>query len=51
MAPNGSLISKEELVKLSAGLRLDNTDTVYFLPSFIEEPWKGMKAVPAFPQA
>ncbi|KAA8646373.1 uncharacterized protein ATNIH1004_007803 [Aspergillus tanneri] len=44
-APNGSHLPKDELLKLSDGVKTSNSDKVYFRPSFLEDPWKGLKAI------
>ncbi|KAI4613923.1 hypothetical protein J4E80_006611 [Alternaria sp. BMP 0032] len=35
----GPAISKAELNALRHGVRMENGDTAYFLPSFVEDPW------------
>ncbi|KAI4953382.1 hypothetical protein J4E86_006925 [Alternaria arbusti] len=35
----GPPISKAELNALRHGVRMENGDTAYFLPSFVEDPW------------
>ncbi|XHF97831.1 hypothetical protein AWENTII_001407 [Aspergillus wentii] len=44
-APNGFFIHKIELARLSDGVRTRSKDRVIFRPSFLENPWKDMKAV------
>ncbi|GES61927.1 hypothetical protein BO71DRAFT_487919 [Aspergillus terreus] len=44
-SPNGTYVGREELVKLSNGVKIENDDTVYFLPSFVIDPWKGVRVM------
>lgn len=44
-APNGTHLRKDELDKLSMGVKVPDKDTVYFHPSFVEDSWKGLKPV------
>ncbi|KAJ9295601.1 hypothetical protein DTO271G3_6057 [Paecilomyces variotii] len=44
-APNGTVLSPGELRRLAAGVKKENGDTVFFRPSFIEDPWAGLKPV------
>ncbi|KAL4897225.1 hypothetical protein BDV59DRAFT_198638 [Aspergillus ambiguus] len=44
-APTGIYIGKEELVNLSNGIKLRTGDVVYFQPTFVEDPWKGIQAI------
>lgn len=44
-APNGTFIGKDELVKLSNGVKIANGDTVCFLPSFVINPWEGVRVM------
>lgn len=46
-APNGTLFNAVEMRTLALGLKLRNHDKVYFLPCFIEDPWKGLKPTPS----
>ncbi|KAL4810043.1 hypothetical protein BDV18DRAFT_156418 [Aspergillus unguis] len=46
-APNGTHFSSDEMRKLALGLNLKNNDTVYFLPCFVDNPWRGLKPTPA----
>lgn len=39
----GPPISKAELNALRHGVRLENGDTAYFLPSFVEDPWAKLR--------
>ncbi|KAL4870971.1 hypothetical protein BDV12DRAFT_194888 [Aspergillus spectabilis] len=48
-SPNGTRLSKDELRKSALGVRLEGDLKVYFLPCFIEDPWKGLQPVPAIP--
>ncbi|KAL2834963.1 hypothetical protein BDW59DRAFT_155790 [Aspergillus cavernicola] len=50
-APNGCCIGKGELKALSRGIKLEGKDRVYFLPCFIEDPWKDLKPTPAIHSA
>ncbi|KAL2800697.1 hypothetical protein BJX66DRAFT_97858 [Aspergillus keveii] len=53
-APSGSGFTLRELGNLKVGVKLDGPDKVYFLPSFIEDPWRGMepsRAVQPVPEA
>ncbi|KAL3496898.1 hypothetical protein BJX62DRAFT_193192 [Aspergillus germanicus] len=53
-APSGAGFTLRELGNLKGGVKLDGPDKVYFLPSFIEDPWRGMKpsrAVKPAPEA
>jgi len=45
MAPNGEFLNKNQLARYAEGMRIRHKDTVYFQPSFIEDPWAGMKPV------
>lgn len=40
----GTPISRSDLNALRSGVRVENGDTAYFLPSFIEDPWEKMKS-------
>lgn len=40
----GKQVSHGELQALRKGVRNDRGDTVYFLPSFIQDPWTGLRA-------
>lgn len=44
-AHTGTYFSLRELAKLSRGLKIPNGDTVYFRPSFVEDPWNNMPAI------
>ncbi|GAD95271.1 predicted protein [Paecilomyces variotii No. 5] len=44
-APNGTVLSQKDLRRLAAGVKKENGDTVYFRPSFIEDPWAGLTPV------
>ncbi|KAI9043707.1 uncharacterized protein KD926_003057 [Aspergillus affinis] len=44
-APNGTHLRKNELHNLSRGVKILNKDTAYFLPSFVEDPWKDVKPI------
>lgn len=44
-APNGTFLNKNQLARLADGIKNSNGDTAYFQPSFIEDPWAGMKPV------
>ncbi|PLN75043.1 hypothetical protein BDW42DRAFT_199643 [Aspergillus taichungensis] len=44
-APNGTRISGADLAKLAIGVETQNGVKVYFLPSFISDPWSGMKSI------
>ena len=44
-APNGTFLNKNQLARLADGIKNANGDTAYFQPSFIEDPWAGMKPV------
>lgn len=44
-APNGTFLNKNQLARLVDGIKNANGDTAYFQPSFIEDPWAGMKPV------
>jgi len=44
-APSGTILSPGELRRLAAGVKNENGDTVFFRPSFIEDPWAGLKPV------
>ncbi|KAL5340090.1 hypothetical protein BJX70DRAFT_131692 [Aspergillus crustosus] len=46
-APNGIQFTKDELRKLALGIRLEDGLKVFFLPCFIDDPWKGLKPVPS----
>ncbi|KAL4935857.1 hypothetical protein BDV06DRAFT_217110 [Aspergillus oleicola] len=46
-APNGTLLGADELRKLALGTILKGTDKVYFIPCFIEDPWRGLTPVPS----
>ncbi|KAL3482315.1 hypothetical protein BJX99DRAFT_252571 [Aspergillus californicus] len=46
-APNGIHFDQGELRNLAYGINLEGKDKVYFLPCFIDDPWKGMKPTPA----
>ncbi|KAL2863637.1 uncharacterized protein BJX67DRAFT_363103 [Aspergillus lucknowensis] len=46
-SPNGTRLSKSELKELSLGIKAEGMDKVYFLPCFIEDPWKGLQPMPA----
>jgi hypothetical protein len=53
-APSGAGFTLRELGNLKVGVKLDGPDKVYFLPSFIEDPWRGMepsRAVQPAPEA
>jgi hypothetical protein len=39
----GPQISRAELNALRHGVQLDNGDTAYFLPSFVEDPWERLR--------
>lgn len=39
----GPPITKAELNALKFGIKNDNGDTAYFLPSFVEDPWKSLR--------
>ncbi|KAL1853491.1 hypothetical protein Plec18170_005488 [Paecilomyces lecythidis] len=41
-APNGTVLSQKDLHRLAGGVKKENGDTVYFQPSFIEDPWAGL---------
>ncbi|KAJ9361428.1 hypothetical protein DTO280E4_3902 [Paecilomyces variotii] len=43
--PSGTVLSPGELRRLAAGVKNENGDTVFFRPSFIEDPWAGLKPV------
>jgi len=45
MAPNGTFIDDEELARLSSGVKNSNGDIYYFRPSFVTDPWVGLKPV------
>ncbi|KAL4931193.1 uncharacterized protein BDV17DRAFT_289180 [Aspergillus undulatus] len=47
MAPSGILLGVDDLRKLALGTMFKGKDKVYFIPSFIEDPWKGLKPVPS----
>jgi hypothetical protein len=36
-------LSREDLYALSKGVKNERGDTYYFLPSFVEDPWRGWK--------
>lgn len=44
-APNGTHLRAGELRQLSNGVKRPDRDRVYFRPSFVEDPWKGVKPV------
>ncbi|ODM22065.1 hypothetical protein SI65_02911 [Aspergillus cristatus] len=44
-APNGEFLNKNQLARYAEGMKSPHKDTVYFQPSFIEDPWAGMKPV------
>lgn len=44
-APNGECLNKNQLARYAEGMKSPHKDTVYFQPSFIEDPWAGMKPV------
>ncbi|KAH8424067.1 uncharacterized protein LDX57_001824 [Aspergillus melleus] len=44
-APNGNHLRKGELNKLANGVKVPNGDKAYFLPSFVENPWKDVVPV------
>lgn len=44
-APSGAFLNSNQLARLSEGVKLPPRHTVYFLPSFVEDPWKGLKSV------
>ncbi|KAG9185979.1 hypothetical protein G6011_02535 [Alternaria panax] len=39
----GPSISRAELNALRHGVRMENGDTAYFLPSFVEDPWARLR--------
>ncbi|CAN9210015.1 unnamed protein product [Alternaria alternata] len=39
----GPSVSRAELNMLRNGVRTENGDTVYFLPSFVEDPWARLR--------
>ncbi|KAL1794407.1 hypothetical protein ACET3X_007828 [Alternaria dauci] len=43
MSFGGPSISRAELNALRNGVRMDNGDTAYFLPSFVEDPWAKLR--------
>lgn len=46
LAPCGKRISKIMLTRLAEGIKYPlRGTTVYFLPSFVEDPWEGLKPV------
>lgn len=45
MAPNGLFLNYEELALLSQGIKLENNDTFYFRPSFVIDPWVGLRVM------
>lgn len=46
LAPNGVRVNKIMLERLADGVRYPSRQTtVYFLPSFLEDPWEGLKPV------
>lgn len=45
-APNGETFTRDEMAQLSAGARdMEKSVTIYFRPTFIDNPWAGMTAV------
>ncbi|KAL4782419.1 hypothetical protein BJX76DRAFT_349404 [Aspergillus varians] len=46
-APNGTRIGGDELRNLAVGFKLKRNDKAYFLPCFIEDPWKDLKHLPS----
>ena len=44
-APSGAFLNSNQLARLSEGVKMPPKHTVYFLPSFVEDPWKGLKSV------
>ncbi|KAF9893067.1 hypothetical protein FE257_012478 [Aspergillus nanangensis] len=44
-APNGDYLRKGELVALSEGVKITDHDIVFFRPSFLENPWKGVAMI------
>lgn len=44
-APSGAFLNSNQLARLSEGVKVPPKYTVYFLPSFVEDPWKGLKSV------
>lgn len=44
-APSGAFLNSNQLARLSEGVKMPLKHTVYFLPSFVEDPWKGLKSV------
>ncbi|KAI9374284.1 hypothetical protein BJX61DRAFT_532486 [Aspergillus egyptiacus] len=46
-APNGTRMTVAELEMFSSGISPEGKDVVYFIPCFIEDPWKGMRPTPA----
>ena len=44
-APSGAFLNSSQLARLSEGVKVPPKYTVYFLPSFVEDPWKGLKSV------
>jgi hypothetical protein len=40
----GEPISRSSLNALRSGVRVENGDTAYFLPSFVEDPWERIKS-------
>ncbi|KAL5043763.1 hypothetical protein BDW71DRAFT_216144 [Aspergillus fruticulosus] len=46
MAPNGTQFGVNELRRLAHGLRVSGNVKVFFIPCFIEDPWRDVEPVP-----